>query len=44
MQGSLDLVRKQPDFDTVTVSATMADGLCLSSRRRTSLHAAATWR
>ena len=36
MRDYLDLVRKHPDFDTVTVSATMDDGFCLSYRRRTS--------
>jgi predicted O-methyltransferase YrrM len=35
MQDYLDLVRKHPDFDTVTVSATMDDGFCLSYRHRT---------
>jgi len=35
MRDYLDLVRKHPDFDTVTVSATMDDGFCLSYRRRT---------
>jgi len=34
MQEYLALIRKHPDFDTVTVSATMDDGLCLSYRRR----------
>ena len=34
MRDYLDLVRKHPDFDTVTVSATMDDGFCLSYRRR----------
>jgi caffeoyl-CoA O-methyltransferase len=35
MRDYLDLVRKHRDFDTVTVSATMDDGFCLSYRRRT---------
>jgi predicted O-methyltransferase YrrM len=35
MRDYLDLVRKHPDFDTVTVSATMDDGFCLIYRRRT---------
>jgi predicted O-methyltransferase YrrM len=35
MRDYLDMVRKHPDFDTVTVSATMSDGFCLSYRRRT---------
>lgn len=34
MRGYLDLVRRHPDLDTVTVSATLDDGLCLSYRRR----------
>lgn len=34
MRDYLELVRKHPDFDTVTVSATMDDGFCLSYRRR----------
>lgn len=36
MRDYLDLVRKHPDFVTVTVSATMDDGFCLSYRRRSS--------
>lgn len=36
MRDYLDLVRKHPDFDTVTVSATMDDGFCLSYRHRNS--------
>jgi predicted O-methyltransferase YrrM len=36
MRDYLDLVRKHPDFDTVTVSATMDDGFCLSYRHRAS--------
>jgi len=35
MRDYLALVRKHPDFDTVTVSATMDDGFCLSYRHRT---------
>lgn len=35
MRDYLDLVRKHRDFDSVTVSATMDDGFCLSYRRRT---------
>ncbi len=34
MRDYLDLVRKHPDLATVTVSATMDDGFCLSCRRR----------
>ena len=36
MRDYLDLVRRHPDFDTVTVSATMDDGFCLSYRHRAS--------
>lgn len=35
MRDYLALVRNHRDFDTVTVSATMDDGFCLSYRRRT---------
>jgi caffeoyl-CoA O-methyltransferase len=35
MRDYLELVRKHPNFDTVTVSATMDDGFCLSHRHRT---------
>jgi len=35
MRDYLALVRNHRDFDTVTVSATMDDGFCLSHRRRT---------
>jgi predicted O-methyltransferase YrrM len=35
MRDYLALVRSHRDFDTVTVSATMEDGFCLSYRRRT---------
>jgi predicted O-methyltransferase YrrM len=34
MRDYLELIRKHPDFDTVTVSATMDDGFCLSYRHR----------
>lgn len=34
MRDYLTLVRKHPDFDTVTVSATLDDGFCLSYRHR----------
>lgn len=34
MRDYLDLVRKHHAFDTVTVSATLNDGFCLSYRRR----------
>jgi predicted O-methyltransferase YrrM len=34
MRDYLDLVRQHPDFDSVIVSATMDDGLCVSYRRR----------
>jgi len=34
MKDYLELVREHPDFDTVTVSATMDDGFCLSYRHR----------
>lgn len=36
MKDYLDMIRKHPDFDTVTVSATMDDGFCLSYRHRAS--------
>jgi caffeoyl-CoA O-methyltransferase len=35
MRDYLDLVRTHPDFDTVTASATLDDGFCLSYRHRT---------
>jgi predicted O-methyltransferase YrrM len=35
MRDYLSLVRAHADFDTVTVSATLDDGFCLSYRRRT---------
>ncbi len=34
MKDYLNMIRKHPDFDTVTVSATMDDGFCLSYRHR----------
>ena len=34
MNDYLGMIRKRPDFDTVTVSATMDDGFCLSYRHR----------
>jgi caffeoyl-CoA O-methyltransferase len=34
MNDYLSMIRKHPDFDTVTVSATMDDGFCLSYRHR----------
>lgn len=34
MREYLDLVRRHPDFDSMTVSATMDDGFCLSYRHR----------
>jgi caffeoyl-CoA O-methyltransferase len=34
MRDYLDLVQRHPDFDSVTVSATMDDGFCVSYRRR----------
>ena len=36
MKDYLDMIRKHPDFDTVTLSATMDDGFCLGYRHRTS--------
>ena len=36
MQDYLKMIRKHPDFDTVTLSATMDDGFCVSYRHRTS--------
>jgi len=36
MRDYLDLVRKHSDFDTVTISATLDDGFCLSYRHRPS--------
>jgi predicted O-methyltransferase YrrM len=35
MKDFLDMIRKHPDFDTVTLSTTMEDGICLSYRHRT---------
>jgi predicted O-methyltransferase YrrM len=34
MKDYLDMIRKNPDFDTVTLSATLDDGFCLSYRHR----------
>ena len=34
MRDYLEMIRRHPDFDTVTVSATMDDGFCLSYRHR----------
>ena len=34
MRDYLDMIRKHPDFDTVTLSLTMDDGICLSYRHR----------
>jgi len=34
MRDYLNMIRKHPDFDTVTLSATMDDGFCLSYRHR----------
>jgi caffeoyl-CoA O-methyltransferase len=34
MRDYLDMIRKHPDFDTVTLSLTMDDGFCLSYRHR----------
>lgn len=36
MQDYLKMIRKHPDFDTVTVSATQDDGFCVSYRHRSS--------
>ncbi len=36
MKDYLDMIRKHPDFDTVTLSVTMEDGFCLSYRHRIS--------
>jgi predicted O-methyltransferase YrrM len=35
MKDYLEMIRKHPDFDTVTLSVTMDDGFCLSYRHRT---------
>ena len=37
MKDYLEMIRKHPDFDTVTLSLTMDDGFCLSYRHRTGL-------
>jgi predicted O-methyltransferase YrrM len=34
MKDYTDMIRRHPDFDTVIVSATMNDGICLSYRHR----------
>jgi len=34
MKDYMDMIRRHPDFDTVIVSTTMADGICLSYRHR----------
>jgi caffeoyl-CoA O-methyltransferase len=36
MRDYLEMIHKHPDFDTVTLSATMDDGFCLSYRHRVS--------
>jgi len=36
MKNYLEMIHKHPDFDTVTLSATMEDGFCLSYRHRVS--------
>lgn len=36
MKDYLEMIRKHPDFDTVTLSVTMDDGFCLSYRHRIS--------
>ena len=36
MKDYTDMIRRHPDFDTVIISATMDDGICLSYRRRAS--------
>ena len=36
MRDYLEMIRKHPDFDTVTLSVTMDDGFCLSYRHRVS--------
>jgi predicted O-methyltransferase YrrM len=35
MKDYTDMIRRRPDFDTVIVSTTMNDGICLSYRHRT---------
>jgi caffeoyl-CoA O-methyltransferase len=35
MKDYLEMIRKHPDFDSVTLSLTMDDGICLSYRHRT---------
>ena len=36
MKDYTDMIRRRPDFDTVIVSTTMTDGICLSYRHRVS--------
>ncbi|OGQ11801.1 MAG: hypothetical protein A2026_05505 [Deltaproteobacteria bacterium RBG_19FT_COMBO_46_12] len=36
MKDYLEMIRRHPDFDTVTLSVTMDDGFCLSYRHRVS--------
>ena len=36
MKDYLKRIRKHPDFDTVTLSATLDDGFCVSYRHRIS--------
>jgi caffeoyl-CoA O-methyltransferase len=36
MEDYLKMIRKHPDFDTVTLSATLDDGFCVSYRHRSS--------
>ncbi len=36
MKDYLDMIRRHPDFDTVTLSATLDDGFCVSYRHRVS--------
>jgi hypothetical protein len=36
MRDYLDMIRTHPDFDTVTLSATLDDGFCLGYRHRAS--------
>jgi predicted O-methyltransferase YrrM len=34
MKDYTDMIRRRPDFDTVIISTTMDDGICLSYRHR----------
>jgi predicted O-methyltransferase YrrM len=36
MKDYTDMIRRHPDFDTVIISTTMDDGICLSYRHRAS--------